>query len=349
MQKRKSCGDSAGDGSVAAVIINYNGGDALLKCIDSTRNQSHPSVQTVVVDNLSSDDSLQNARRQFPDVMFVENSHNAGWGVGCNAGIEATKSEFVALINNDAYLDRECIQHMVEGLRSGPDYGSCASRILLADDPTTIEAAGVAIFRDGSSFGRGRLRPAREYEVEEEIFCANDCCCLYRRSMIDEVGLYDPDFFIYCDETDVGWRHQLAGWKCIYAPKALAYHAHSRSAGSYTDFKAYHVERNRIFLCLKYFPVRDLALSVLFAACRYLLQVRLSVSGKGALAEYRRDNSLQHGFGVLVRAHWGALKKAPLMLRRRREFMSGRTLTGREVSGLFRRYGTSTTAAAGYI
>lgn len=337
------------DRSVAVVIVNYNGGNALLRNLDSMRQQSYRVSEIVVVDNQSTDGSLKKAREQFPNVTFIENSYNAGWGVGCNVGIQATKSEFIALANNDAYLDPRCIEKMVHAIQLRPDYGSCASRILLWDDPKTLEAAGVSIYRDGSSVGRGRLQPAEKYNKIEEVFCACDCCCLYRREMLDQIGLYDPDFFIYCDETDIGWRHQLAGWKCIYTPQAIAYHVHSRSAGSYSNFKAYYVERNRIFLCIKWFPVSDLIASIFFAAYRYMLQVWLSYRGKGALAEYRKSNSLSQGFKILLKAHWEALRKAPCMLQRRREFMPIRRLSNRELSDLFERYGITAHNMAEYM
>jgi GT2 family glycosyltransferase len=229
-----------------------------------------------------------------------------------------------------------------------PDYGSCASKLLLWDEPDTIEVAGLLIGRDGLSVGRGRLQSADLYTETEQVFCANDCCCLYRREMLDDIGLYDPDFFIYADETDMGWRHQIAGWKCIYTPHAIAYHAHSRAAGSYSDFKAYHVERNRIYICLKYFPFWRLVLSFFFSACRYTSQVWLIRKGRGSLAKYCEAASLWHGLGILGRAHLDALRMAPVMLRRRREYRSIRRISGKGIRELFRSYGTTIGDLASY-
>jgi GT2 family glycosyltransferase len=337
------------DGSVVAITINYNGGQEVLRCLDSLLKQTRPINQIVVVDNKSSDNSIAMARQRFPSVIFIESPSNEGWGVGCNRGIQTTASEFVVLVNNDAYLEPDCVEKMIEGVRQSVEYGSCASRILLADDSQTIEAAGVAIFRDGSSIGRGRLRPAAEYSEAKDVFCANDCCCLYRREMLAQIGIYDPDFFIYCDETDVGWRQQLAGWRCIYNPEAVAYHSHSYTAGSYTDFKAFHVERNRLFLCFKYFPVLDLFASIVYAAARFVLQVWFSAGGKGALSEYRKKHSLLEGFVVLVKANWAAICKLPIMWRRRRAFMPLRKLTNRQFERLFKDYGVSIKDMAGYV
>jgi GT2 family glycosyltransferase len=334
--------------NIVAIIINYNGGEQILDCIHSLTRQTLIPDQIVVVDNQSTDGSLNKVRHLFPNVTTIENGYNAGWGIGCNVGIQSTKSEYIALINNDAYLDFDCLEEMVRAIQLRPDYGSCASKILLWDDPRTIEAAGVAIYMDGSSIGRGRLQPVEQYTDLKEIFCANDCCCLYRRQMIEDIGLYDPDFFIYCDETDIGWRQQLAGWRCVYAPKAIAYHAHSKSAGSYTDFKAYHVERNRVFLCLKYFPFPYFVASFFFALHRYIFQVWLSRKGKGALAKYRRTNSMSQGLKILIKSQRDALKKISIMFQRRREFYSRHPFSTPQFATLLRLYGVTPKKMASY-
>ncbi len=337
-----------GPGSIAAVVVNYNGGAAVLECVRSLAAQTRRPDCIVVVDNASRDGSAVRVRTEFPEVQVLERRVNGGWGVGCNQGIELTDSEFVALVNNDAYLDPQCLEQMVAAIEQDPQYGACASKILLWDDPQRIEVAGLVIYPDGSSVGRGRLRPASQYDRLEEVFCANDCCCLYRRAMIEDIGLYDPDFFIYCDETDIGYRHQLAGWKCVYTPHAIAYHAHSRAAGDYSDFKAYHVERNRILLCLKYYPLSFLVASVPRSVQRFVLQVWLSMRGRGALAHYCRQRSLWQGAAVLLRAHWDAVGLAPVMWRRRRSLRALRRLSDREFGELFRRFGVSAREIAAY-
>jgi len=336
------------DQGVGAIIVNYNGGDPLLKCIRSLHGQTLAPAHIVVVDNRSTDGSLQEVRTLFPDVTVIENGYNAGWGVGCNVGIKAIDTEYVAMINNDAYLDTRCLEEMVKALQSRPDYGSCASKIFLWDAPETIEVAGVLIYRDGSSIGRGRHQPSNKFNDLEEVFCASGCCGLYRRNFLLRIGLYDPNFFMYCDDTDIGWRLQLNGWKCIYAPKAMAYHAHSRSSGSYTDFKAYHVERNRLYLCLKYFPLPYLVASLFFSSYRYLYQVWRARQGRGTLAKYRIDRSLSHGLNILMKAHWHALKNAPIMIRRRHEIQSMTHFSRSLFAKLLYRHGGTANQIASY-
>jgi GT2 family glycosyltransferase len=336
------------DHSVGAIIVNYNGGEPILECIRSLQRQTLTPAHIVVVDNLSTDGSSEKIRTQFPDVTIIENGYNAGWGVGCNVGIKSINTEYVALINNDAYLDTQCLEEMVRAIQSRPNYGSCASKIFLWDNPKTIEVAGVVIYRDRSSIARGRLQPSDRYNDFEEVFCASDCCSLYRRDLLLRIGLHDPDFFMYCDDTDIGWRLQLTGWRYVYTPKAMAYHAHSRSSGSYSDFKAYHVERNRLYLCLKYFPFPYLVEGFFFSGYRYLYQVWMSRQGKGALAKYRKGSSLIYGLKILMKAHWHAMKSAPTMIRRRREFQSMNHPSRGQFEKLLHRYGGTANQIASY-
>ncbi len=334
---------------VLVVIPNYNGEDYLKKCLQSVLDQTYSSLKIVLVDNASTDNSLSLVKREFPTIEIIETGYNAGWGIACNLGMKASNSPYILMLNNDAFMDQRCIEEMVKAISTNPKYGACASRVLLSDEPDKTEVCGLVIHRDGSSCGRGRLGPADQFMKTEEVFCANDCCALFKREMFNEIGDYDPDFFIYCDETDIGWKHQLAGWKCIYTPHAIAYHAHSAIAGSYTEFKAFHVERNRLYLCMKYFPLFDFLMSFIHSAYRYLYQVYLSGSSKkGALAHYRKENSLLTGLGVLLRAHFSAFSKFPIMWKRRQDIKKITKLSYAEFNDLFKRFGITTKEMASY-
>jgi GT2 family glycosyltransferase len=336
-------------GLIDVIIINYNGGDEVIKCIESVIIQSYKNHEITIVDNDSKDGSLDNIKSKYPFVKIIETGYNSGWGVACNEGIKNSNGEYISLLNNDAYLDSNCLNEMVKAINIKDEYGSCASKILLWNEPEKIEVVGLSIYKDGSSVGRGRLQSSEKYDISEEVFCANDCVCLYKREMISNVGLYDPDFFIYADETDMGWRHQIAGWKCIYTPKAIAYHAHSRAAGDYSDFKAYHVERNRLYIVFKYFPYWNIISSFIYSTYRYLYQVRLIKKGKGSLAKYREKFSLFHGLIVLAKAHIDAFKKLPVMLKRRRKYNKEiKKISNKDIRELFLKYGISGKQLATY-
>lgn len=334
---------------VLVVIVNYNGKEHIYQCLESVLGQTYRPMDIIVVDNNSRDSSVELIQNNFPGIRIIQMGYNAGWGIACNVGMAAGDSAYIVLLNNDAYLEKNCIAEMIKTVQLSPKYGSCASRILLWDEPEKTEVCGVVIYRDGSSCGRGRLCPSNKYVKIEEVFCANDCCCLYRRKMIDDIGGYDPDFFIYCDETDIGWRHQIAGWRCIYTPHAIAYHAHSKAAGSYSAFKAFHVERNRIYICIKYFPVYSLLLSFCYATYRYLYQFCMALFfDRGALARYKTNNSFAAGLWILVKAHWAAMLKFPTMWHRRQQMKRIKRLSDREIYRIMSRFGISTSEIAGY-
>ncbi len=333
---------------VLSVIVNYNGGEEIIECVDSLKVQTYPNIRIVVVDNASTDTSVTELRKKHPDIDIVETGYNAGWGVGCNVGMAHADSHYIALFNNDLSVHPECIEEMVNAIELDSAYGSCASRVLLKDPPDTGEVCGISIVADGSSCGRGRLEPADKYLQLEEVFCANDCCALYKRAMMDEIGNYDPDFFLYCDETDIGIRHQLAGWKCVYNPKAIAYHTHSRAAGSFSDLKAFYVERNRILLLLKYFPFWGIVWGTILSFYRYLYQILILTKGEGSLARYREEKSLFHGLKILLKAHWNAVVLTPKMLKRRKKMKPIFKLSTREFNALIRKYGISISDMAKY-
>jgi len=335
-------------GLVSVIIVNYNGGDDVLKCIDSVKEQSYTNYEIIIIDNDSKDNSLNLIRSKYENVKIIETGYNAGWGIGCNIGIAESKGEFISVVNNDAYLDNMCIEEMVKSIILKNDYGSCACKILLSDDTERIEVVGLCIYKDGMAISRGRHENKIKYDNSEEVFCASDCVCLYRREMLNEIGLYDTDFFMYANDSDIGWRQQLYGWKCIYNPASLAYHAHSKSAGNYSDFKAFHVERNRIFVAFKYFPLFDFMISFYYSFYRYLLQLLLIKSNKGSLSKYKEESSLVNGLGILIKAYFSFFKAIPLMYKKRRYYFSRCKITRRTVTNIFKLYGVSAKVIASY-
>jgi GT2 family glycosyltransferase len=334
---------------VLIVVVNYNGGALVRECIASCLDQTYKNSTVVIVDNGSTDGSAEELFKAFPHVPQIKNGYNAGWAAGCTKGIAYAGSAYVAVVNSDAVLDRACIAEMAAAIESAPRVGSVASRIMLYDRRDTVEACGLSIAADGSSCARGRLRPAYGFLEAEEVFCASDCCCLFKREMLDDIGGYDEDFFMYCNDTDIGFRQQLSGWKALYAPAAAAYHYHSRAAGSYSAFKAFYVERNRICVVLKCFPAAMLVSAFALSWLRYACQVFLSFTKKkGSLARFRERNSLFSGFIILCRAHFAALSMAPAMLKKRRQVLAKRTIRWQEFRRLFSRFGIGIFDMASY-
>lgn len=333
---------------VSVIIINYNGGEDVLKCLDTVQKQTYENIEVFVVDNNSSDNSLDLIKCKYKDIKIIETGYNAGWGEGCNIGIKESKGEFISVVNNDAFLDYNCIEEMVKSILLKNEYGSCACKILLSDDNEKIEVVGLSIYKDGMAISRGRHENKNRYDKSEEVFCASDCVCLYKRAMFNQIGLYDSDFFMYANDSDIGWRQQLYGWKCIYNPIALAYHAHSKSAGNYSDFKAFYVERNRLYVAIKYFPIIDFIFSFYYSIYRYILQLLLIKNNKGSLSKYKEESSLFNGLKILIKAHFSFFKAFPSLYKKRKYYFNRCKISSSIIKNIFKLYGVSAKVVASY-
>jgi GT2 family glycosyltransferase len=249
------------------------------------------------------------------------------------------------MLNNDTRLEPNCVEELVKGINRDEHIGACASKIFLQFETNMLDVAGIAVCLDGLSIGRGRLESGDAYTKEEEVFFASDCACLYKRKMIEDLEIcgefYDADFFAYADETDMGWRAQLAGWKCLYNPKAVVYHYHSASTGSYSPFKAFLVERNRIWVAVKSFPVPLLIAGFFYTLLRYSYQAYGALAGKGAAGKFTRESSKLQLIGILLKANFSALAGLPKMLRKRRSIMKKKRISNNALKELIKLYGIS--------
>jgi GT2 family glycosyltransferase len=330
------------DDLVSVVVLNWNGNAFIKGCLDSVLAQDYENLEVIVVDNGSSDGSAEIIREDYDDVVLVETGQNLGFGGGNNIGIDRAKGKYVLILNNDAELDPACVSEMKRSLEKDGRYGACASRIDVMDPPDTLDAAGIAVFPDGLSVGRGKWEPVRDYAEEEEVFFASGCCALYRKEMLDDIAVsgeyYDEDFFAYADDTDLGWRARLRGWRCIYAPAAKCRHLHSATSGYYSTFKVYLVERNRMWLMIKDFPLPLILYGQLFTFLRYAYQAYGALCGKGAAGKFSEEHSKGQLVTVLLKAYKDFFKGLPKMMAKRKVILGRRTISLREMFHLMRTY-----------
>ena len=328
---------------ISVVILNWNGGTYIRDCLDSIFDQDYSTLEIIVVDNASTDGSQEIVRREYRDVTLICNQKNLGFGRGNNIGIRRARGDYILVLNNDAELEKGCISAMKEAIDSNRIYGACASKILLKDDIELVDAAGIAVFPDGLSIGRGRLEPEHLYDKDCEVFFASGCCGLYKKEMLEDIKVldeyYDEDFFAYADDTDLGWRARLRGWECVYTPAARVYHLHSRSVGTYSPLKAFLVERNRIWLQMKCFPVSLIFYGQCHTCLRYLYQAYGAFTGRGASGAFSKKHSRRELFWVLVKAYVAALKGFFLMIRKRKAIQRRKKITTRDIIHLLKLYG----------
>lgn len=226
------------------------------ECLQSLCEQTYPNFEILVVDNGSTDGSQEYVRSHFPDVRLVELPENLGFCGGNNVGYRHARGDYIALLNNDTRVEPEWLESLCDALRRHPHAGSAASKILYYDQPDLIDTAGDLFFTCGIGRKRGHLcKDGEAYNEETFIFGACAGAALYRRTMLDQIGFQDDDFFMCDDDIDLSFRAQLAGWKCVYVPRAKVLHRVSATMSKTLKRSVYLAKRNNLWVILKNMPV----------------------------------------------------------------------------------------------
>ncbi len=244
---------------VSIVVLNYNGKNVLRECLESVLRSTYRDIEVIVVDNASTDGSPGIVRSYSPTLPLVENPKNLGYAAGNNKGIDISKGQLIFLINNDIFLDPDCVSELVCATARYPSAGFLQPKILFSNSPR-INSAGNFIHVAGFGLCRGIGETDRgQYEDEQEIGFASGAALLFRKEVLSQVGHLDPYYFGYNEDTDWGWRAALFGWKSVYVPAAIVHHVGSVSwERSLTPTKFYFLERNRIITLLKNYSARML-------------------------------------------------------------------------------------------
>lgn len=251
---------------VLVVVVNWNGADYICSCLDSIMSQKCCRIRTVVVDNGSTDDSLELIKKKYKWVTLIENRKNLGYCRGLNQGIDAFESEFVLCLNTDVKLETDYVEGAVETMRQFPRCGMLSGKILRFDRKT-LDSAGQFIGRDRRPRERGYGEADDgQYDTRGFVFSACGAVAFYRRRMLDQVVLdgqyFDEEYFAFNEDLDLGWRAQLRGWQCVYEPGAVAYHLRGATGRAPLLLKGrqfagrpaairYHIIKNRYMTMLK--------------------------------------------------------------------------------------------------
>ncbi|HOY63915.1 MAG: PGL/p-HBAD biosynthesis glycosyltransferase [bacterium ADurb.Bin236] len=220
---------------VTVVIPNWNGEKYIGECLGALERQTLGGQRVIVIDNASRDGSREIIKNNHPEVELIESSANEGFARAVNKGIRAADTEFVALLNNDAVADPDWLEKVVAALDSNPGFDSVACKIVFYDDPNTIDSAGDEYSPWGAVSNRGHgLRDGGDYDLPARVFGPCAAAALYRKSLFDEIGLFDENFFAYYEDTDLNLRAAIAGRKCFYAPGARVRHRYSASSSGKT-------------------------------------------------------------------------------------------------------------------
>lgn len=338
---------------VSIIVVNFNGVHHLRTCLASLKKQNYPVTATeiIVVDNGSTDDSVQYIEKNFPDIVLVKNSCNEGFARPNNRAAELATGELLALINNDMVAKEDWLVELVATMeRTGVH---CVAGTILNWDGTKIDYAGGTIDRFGYPREVGHNLPVSElsrFSDEREVFYACGGALLIRKETFLAIGGFDEDFFLYFEDTDLSWRLWLLGYKIIISPKALTLHRHNATAKKIAGYKIkYHGERNSLYMLYKNYDNHNCwrylagALSVRVAKISELL--RLDVLGyqlspdfkqkkNNTLAKYRCFFRLLRKSG-LVLMHLAAIAtfvyNLPLMNKKKKLLQDRRVLSDEEI------------------
>jgi len=326
---------------ISVIIPNWNGKHFLAECIDSLKEQTFRDFETILVDNGSTDGSAEFVEERYGKfVRIIRNKKNLGFTGGNNVGIEAARGEYIVLLNNDTWAPPTWLNELVKATPLGPPIGMWASKVYSYYKRSQIEAVGELIYWDGLSRSRGQYEQERgQYEEMEEIFFPPGCGGMYRKVVFEEIGLFDEDFFAYGDDAEIGIRARLAGWKCVYVPKAVLYHKNSGTGGQYSPFKAFYVERNRFWITIKYFPLPLLFLSLFFTFYRFALQAYGALAHRGAAGKFTKKYSPLRLMGILFKAYGSGFRYLPRMWKKRKRLRRLKKVSYSEIFSWFKRFG----------
>lgn len=293
---------------ISIIILNYNGEKLLPVVLSSLEKQTIKNFEVIIVDNGSTDHSWEYIKDNFPQINIIKNKIN-NFGKGNNFGIAAAQGKFIFILNNDIELANDCIEKITQGIKeSDQKVGMWATKILNYYNRTIIDNTGLLIYQDGISRGRGRLDVDNgQYDANNEVLMPSGCAGVYRKSMLDEIGLFDEDFEFYVEDSDLGLRGRLAGWKCNFISQAIVYHMFSMTSGKYSPKKAFLVERNRIWLLIKNFPKSLILISIFYTLVRYFWQTFGIFNNKGMASKFSNEFSKVLLIKILFKAWFSSL------------------------------------------
>lgn len=308
---------------ISVVIPNWNGAHHLRVCLTALRRQTLPPFEVIVVDNASHDESRRLVAEEFPEVRLLPLSANRRFAGACNVGIRAAHpaAEAIALLNNDTEADAGWLEHVARCFAAHPDAGFVASKLRLFDRRDHLHSAGDFYSVRGVPGNRGVWqRDEGQFDVEY-VFGACGAAAVYRRRMLDAIGLLDERFEFSCEDVDLSWRAQLAGYRCAFAHEAIVYHKVSGTGGGVIN--SYYDGRNFIWLLAK-----DVPAEVIKANLGLILREQFSI-GWNALKAWRGAAARQRLKGQLA----GVLG-IPRMLWARRQVQKTRVLNAAQLAQL---------------
>jgi GT2 family glycosyltransferase len=292
-----------GSPEISVIIVNHNGRRWLDGCLSAATTQDTAAVEFILVDNASSDGSVELVRERFSRVRIVLADSNLGFAEGNNFGARLANGRYLAFLNNDTVPARDWVRALRRALELDPTIGLATSQIVYLHDPSIVDSAGDGYLRAGGAFKRLHGEPAALAGESIEVFGACGAAFMIRRDLFYELGGFDADFFMVYEDVDLSFRARLRGHRCVYAADAVVRHAGSATLGRLSPLAVFYGQRNLEWTYLKNMPwpllLRSLPSHVLYdsaAAVRF--------ASAGLLVPF-------------LRAKWAAFAGIPRVMKKR--------------------------------
>ena len=306
---------------VAVIVVNYNAGPYLARCLEALSRQTAGPTHVVIVDNASTDGSTDRVDARRLHVTLVRAGRNVGFAAANNLGLKHVgHARWVALLNPDAFPHPDWLARLRAAAQAHPEYSFFASRMRLAEAPALLDGTGDVYHVSGAAWRRDHRLPVTHGPATcDEVFGACAAAALYSRAALEEVGGFDESYFCYQEDVDLAFRLRLRGHRCLYVPDAVVDHVGSGTAGVRSDFTTYHGHRNLVWTYAKNMPA---PLWALFLPLHLLLNVaEIGIcAARGQL-------------GVVLRAKRDAVRGLPAALRKRQEIQATRVVGTRALLG----------------
>jgi len=242
--------------SVWLIVLNWNGADDTVECVESCLKVDYDPYQVLIVDNHSDDNSVEILNRRFPNVPLIVSDENVGYAGGNNIGIKYAMNrgaEYVFLLNNDVVVEPTVLSKLVAGIRSVPRATIAAPKVLYYDTPSVINSMGTSMdwFKLRPHLGECNQVDRGQYKsiIKKNILVG--CALMVRSDVIAKIGLIDEQFFLIQEEADWCLRNLRSGYENIVVPEAVVYHKGSRSTQNFPEATQYYSVRNFLYLCNK--------------------------------------------------------------------------------------------------
>ena len=314
-------------------IINYNGGSELSECVKSLMAQSEP-VRVLVFDNASTDNSISLLREQGLDCKIIESPKNLGYAGACNGLLENMDSDIQVLCNMDLEFDPTWAENLLRCFERHPEAGSIAS--LVMEKSGVVNAVGVRFGADLFAKNEASGLNIADADVrEKEVFGCYGAVMSFRKQAAVAAGKMDASFFLFFEETEWYFRHNLAGFKTIFCPEAKVYHERSMTTVRYSPRKLFYSERNRLRTAIRLMPVADVLKLPVRGFVRYLNMAKGGVPGQSGDGKKLSKMSI---CGALAKAWLQALVMLPDELVVRKKYRRKYGDVGAKVSEILKTY-----------